>query len=174
MRLGLGRKTVVPPSYRLAPSPQDCVQQYCEMAAADGHALCPYKQQLHVVNKDASEAKGPVWARAIQSNLVDDSEFCMQIDAHMDFTVNWDRDLFRFWGDTRNEYAVLTTYVADYGQVSTQVLSEEGAHATHLPDPSNHRPRHPTTTTARQEHQRIMGGATPLQCGMDQRGPREK
>ena len=99
----------------------DCMKDYCQLAAGSGHALCPFQDNIKIYRANAAVAKGPVWARAIQSNLVDDSEFCMQVDAHMDFTANWDLSLFQFWGQTKNEYAVLTTYVAGLEQLDRNI-----------------------------------------------------
>lgn len=62
---------------------------------------------------EASKAKGPAWARALGSQLVGDEEFCMQIDAHMDFVPKWDSLMMEMWSLTNNEYAILSTYVAD-------------------------------------------------------------
>jgi hypothetical protein len=93
-----------------------CLEQYCELGP------CPHAGQVQIYSMKASEAKGPVHARAIQSNLVPtEPDFCMQVDAHMDFVVGWDVFLFRFWGQTRNEYAVLTTYVAGFEQLDINI-----------------------------------------------------
>ena len=99
-----------------APGDQSCLEQYCELGP------CLHRSQVHIHAILASEAKGPVHARAIQSNLVPaDIEFCMQVDAHMDYVHDWDLALFQFWGQTKNEYAVLTTYVADYAQLDKNI-----------------------------------------------------
>lgn len=36
--------------------------------------------------------------RALGSKLIGDQEFCMQIDAHMDFEDGWDKKLMDMWG----------------------------------------------------------------------------
>lgn len=45
--------------------------------------------------------------------MLRDEEYCMQTDSHMDFVHNWDVHMMEMWGETNNEYAVLSTYVAD-------------------------------------------------------------
>ena len=41
----------------------------------------------------------------------------MQTDAHMDFVQRWDSKMMRMWADTNNEYAILSTYVADSSEL---------------------------------------------------------
>jgi hypothetical protein len=77
----------------------------------DPTAACKYFENIRVMRLKASEAKGPVYARARQAELVDDSDdFCMQIDAHTDAVQGWDTKLLAQWGSTENEYAVITSY----------------------------------------------------------------
>ena len=47
----------------------------------------------------------------------------MQIDSHMDFADSFDLHLTRFWRDTKNEYAVISTYVADLHQLNKNLNS---------------------------------------------------
>jgi len=42
----------------------------------------------------------------------------------MDFSPDWEKHLLRFWADANNEYAVLSTYVADYHQLGTCVNNQ--------------------------------------------------
>lgn len=64
-----------------------------------------------MVRMKASEAKGPVYARAQQIRTVEkDDDFCMQIDAHTDAVQDWDDKILGEWFETQNEYAVITTY----------------------------------------------------------------
>lgn len=76
-------------------------------------ADCPFINNIRVTRVDAIDAKGPTWARAIGSMMVEDEEFCMQSDAHMDFLDDWDTGIMSMWASTNNEYAVLSTYVYD-------------------------------------------------------------
>eukprot|EP00924_Labyrinthula_sp_SR-Ha-C_P014127 maker-scaffold_77-snap-gene-0.1-mRNA-1 protein AED:0.02 eAED:0.02 QI:8/1/1/1/1/1/2/568/462 len=70
---------------------------------------------VRVLRLHSSEAKGPVYARGRQTELVkQDDEFCMQIDAHTIFKKNWDELMLNQWGATENEYAVLSTYPTNY------------------------------------------------------------
>ena len=58
-----------------------------------------------------------------QAELVDDEDFCMQIDAHSDCADNWDILMLREWGRCDNEYAVISTYpsnIKDIGRNSNK------------------------------------------------------
>lgn len=105
------------------PDDEGCVESYCKLVdpGSPDHSQCQFSDRIHVHKMLAKDAKGPVHARAIQSRRIDDSEFCMQIDAHMDFAINWDLSLFQFWGQTQNEYAVLSTYCAPDDQIGKNV-----------------------------------------------------
>lgn len=91
-----------------APEDEDVVDEYCRLMGTP----CPYKDNIRVTRLLASEAKGPVYARALGNKLVDFSrdDFCMQIDAHTLVVDNWDVLLLEDWGRANNEFAVLTTY----------------------------------------------------------------
>jgi hypothetical protein len=62
-----------------------CVDMYCAYIAkmrpdlVKIHGPCPYKDQIKVKRVDYSESKGPVYARAMQGELMEDEEFCMQV-----------------------------------------------------------------------------------------------
>lgn len=63
-----------------------------------------------------TQAKGPVFARARQIEVIEDSDdFCMQIDAHSEAVENWDEMIVTEWSQTGNEFAVLTTYPTEVG-----------------------------------------------------------
>merc|ERR1711871_1344628 len=71
---------------------------------------------------DASEAKGPVFARSRQIETVrDEDDFCMQIDAHTDVQPGWDISMIDQWLSTGNEYAVLTTYPTNVDHIGQNV-----------------------------------------------------
>ena len=91
----------------------DCLERYCALLAERRPLASCRRRQVRVYDVDAALAKGPTWARSLQSRMVrDDSEFCMQIDSHMNFAPAFDSHLLTFWADTRNEYGVLSTYVS--------------------------------------------------------------
>lgn len=52
----------------------------------------------------------------ISGHRVELNDFCMQIDSHMDFSDNYDTELVFMFHRTANDYAVLSTYVADLSQ----------------------------------------------------------
>jgi len=96
----------------------DCFYGYCELYREHHPEVkpheCPYSDQIFMERIHHREAKGPVFARSIGSDMIpDDAEFCMQIDSHMDFLPGFDTAMMNMWGATNNEYAVLSTYVSD-------------------------------------------------------------
>jgi hypothetical protein len=90
---------------------------------------CPYKKNIKINRVNARDAKGPTWARAKGSAMVENEEFCMQTDAHMDFVRKWDVKMLAMWAKTNNEYAVLSTYV--YDTVELHNLEENGINGVH-------------------------------------------
>lgn len=108
-----------------------CWARYCE----DYNNNCQeYKDNVRTVHVNAKDAKGPTDARSKLSAMVNYDyvhrnepdqldfhrvelqDFCMQIDSHMDFSDNYDTELIFMWHRTENDYAVLSTYVADISQ----------------------------------------------------------
>jgi hypothetical protein len=108
----------------------DCVEGLCKKLGTpltkngDGNYEntnnCKYFDQIRVIRMKHTDAKGPVFARAKQAELVEPGDdFCMQIDAHTHTVQDWDVKMLGEWGMTKNEYAVLTTYptnVPDLGK----------------------------------------------------------
>jgi len=113
-----------------------CWDRYC----SDYNTDCQmYKQNVRTVHVDASKAKGPTDARSKLSAMIhwdykhrDDAleldfqpvqlhDFCMQTDSHMDFSDHWDTLLIEMFHRTENDYAVLSTYVADISQNNQDV-----------------------------------------------------
>lgn len=100
-----------------------CWERYCQ----DYNTNCSeYKSQVRIVHQDSRTAKGPTDARSKLSAMVywdymhpnapnlqpvQLQDFCMQTDSHMDFSDNFDTELIWMHHRTRNDYAVLSTYV---------------------------------------------------------------
>jgi hypothetical protein len=75
----------------------DCLEGYCKIAETDSALMskstkntCAFRDHVKMTRVSAQTAQGPVWARALGSKLISDEEFCMQIDAHMDFAPDFD------------------------------------------------------------------------------------
>ena len=113
-----------------------CFQRYC----TDYNPDCQqYEKQVRTVHIDASKAKGPTDARSKLSAMihhdfihrndpdrldfhpVELQDFCMQTDSHMDFSDNYDTEMILMHHRTENDYAVLSTYVADISQNNKDV-----------------------------------------------------
>ncbi len=118
----------------------DCVAAYCEklgtplvraaagVAGGNGDPApaaytnpngCKFYSQVRMMRMTDGQAKGPVYARALQARLVKGEDFCMQIDAHTRFIEDWDVKMLEQWGATDNEYAVLTTYPTNVHDLHT-------------------------------------------------------
>ncbi|VEU38714.1 unnamed protein product [Pseudo-nitzschia multistriata] len=107
---------------------QGCWDGYCEKYNPNCQE---YKDQVRIVPVDATQSMGPTWARSRLSAMihwdyvhrdksdeldfqpVNMQDFCMQTDSHMDFSDNFDVDLIDMFHLTKNDYAVLSTYVTD-------------------------------------------------------------
>jgi hypothetical protein len=112
----------------------DCLVMYCKLMRASvpedagpewDDGACPYADNVLLNRMNASEAKGPVWARHHQQLLLGDQDFCLQVDAHSDFVYEWDVHLVNEWRSAENEYAVLTTYPPDSSQLRDFELDGE-------------------------------------------------
>lgn len=107
---------------------QGCWERYC---AVYNKNCNEYESQVRTVHVDSSMSQGPTWARSRLSAMIhwdyihrDDeknldlksvhqNDYCMQIDSHMDFSDNFDTGLVEMHHRTKNDYAVLSTYVTD-------------------------------------------------------------
>uniref|UniRef100_A0A7S1D8Q1 Uncharacterized protein n=1 Tax=Cyclophora tenuis TaxID=216820 RepID=A0A7S1D8Q1_CYCTE len=76
-------------------------------------ALCLYKDRVDVYEMEADLSVGPVFARHIGHRLYRGEYYYTQSDAHVTWTQDWDADIIQQMEDTRNEMAVLTTYLTD-------------------------------------------------------------
>mmetsp|Transcript_16144 Transcript_16144/g.29265 ORF Transcript_16144/g.29265 Transcript_16144/m.29265 type:complete len:636 (-) Transcript_16144:70-1977(-) len=117
-----------------------CLEEYCTMMAKlrretgggdtskGGPAGddCPHMDQVYIHAINAKDAAGPTYARgllgqdivkAYEKNEISPQDFCMSTDSHMDFEPEWDQKMVDMWDMAENEYAVLSTYVADIVQL---------------------------------------------------------
>jgi len=80
----------------------------------DQRPMCKHSRNLKVFEGLTAElATGPVVARHVGYRLYDGQAFFMQVDAHVFFVENWDRIIIQEWQATKNEMAVLSTYLSD-------------------------------------------------------------
>jgi len=93
----------------------DCIQDYCKLTGHTdkSNSKCPHLAQIQVIFYSKQEARGPLHARSLASNLRGEEEFCLQIDSHMDFIQYWDDIILSEWASINNEYAVLSTVPPD-------------------------------------------------------------
>jgi [Skp1-protein]-hydroxyproline N-acetylglucosaminyltransferase len=84
-------------------------------------ALCKYADQVDVYQMEAELSIGPVFARHIGYRLYRGEYYATQSDAHVTYTMNWDMDIIAQLEETKNEMAVLSTYLTDVqGSISPE------------------------------------------------------
>lgn len=75
--------------------------------------ICKYRSQISSFTMSAEMATGPVTARHIGDRMYRGQYYVMQMDAHCQFVKHWDTLLIAQWRETRNEMAVLSSYLSD-------------------------------------------------------------
>ncbi|OQR91212.1 GlcNac transferase [Achlya hypogyna] len=91
-----------------------CLDEYCKLANVQWPTYdCRYKAQVKIDERRADASRGPTLARHYQQKLIGNQEFCLQLDAHSIFTIDWDLGLVADWESANNEMAILTTYLHD-------------------------------------------------------------
>jgi [Skp1-protein]-hydroxyproline N-acetylglucosaminyltransferase len=77
------------------------------------HFLCHYNHLIDVMDVSAPLMVGPTFARHLAYRMYRGEYFVLQVDSHVRFVQDWDERVIQQWKATRNEMAVLTTYLAD-------------------------------------------------------------
>ncbi|CAM9112498.1 unnamed protein product, partial [Pylaiella littoralis] len=132
-------------------SDEECLETYCRlMDEKEGRKNCPYRDNIRVLAMDALDAQGPCWGRHLQSYLLADEEFCMQVDSHMDFVDGWDVAMMEEWAETNNEYGVLSTYVQDFKHLGVNLGKRW--EVAHLCEVKFHTSQQPRNEPARAVH----------------------
>lgn len=75
--------------------------------------LCKYKNQIDILQLDPLLSVGPVFARHLGHRLYRGEYYYMQSDAHVTYANNWDVDIISQQEATKNELAVLSTYLSN-------------------------------------------------------------
>jgi hypothetical protein len=106
----------------------DCITDYCRLMADAGRSGCPYENHMRYIEHSWLDARGPGHSRSMIGSLLEDEEFCLQIDSHTDTVKDWDVKLTTMWGSIQNEYAILSTRLPDIsslpGRSETNVKNE--------------------------------------------------
>jgi hypothetical protein len=99
-----------------------CVDDYCRLATQNLTAgrPCPFREHIRSDRREARASRGPTLARYQQQQLLRDETFCLQLDSHSLFADEWDVALLGDWLSTRNEFAVLSSYIANVDQIDKQ------------------------------------------------------
>ncbi|KAF0705058.1 Aste57867_7151 [Aphanomyces stellatus] len=80
---------------------------------------------IGIYRSGLARVHGPTVARWQQQQLIQDEEFCLEIDAHSQFIQDWDVLLVNEWKRTENEMAVLTTYPMGYDWMGPNLTRNE-------------------------------------------------
>lgn len=95
-----------------------CVNDYCQQFH---DKPCPFKENIRLIETTHQLARGPNHARYLKQTLLNkQDEFCLNIDAHVDFVDQWDVELFSQWYNTHNEYAVLSSVLPDVSSMHNE------------------------------------------------------
>ena len=90
-----------------------CLDNEVPCSVDPNQPLCKYRNQISVYKMDAQLATGPVTARHIGDRMYRGEYFVMQMDAHCLFVRHWDTSIISQWSQTKNEMAVLSSYLTD-------------------------------------------------------------
>lgn len=98
-----------------------CNEPIKDCSLDQNQALCRWKDRIDVVEMEAELSIGPVFARHIGSRLYRGEYYATQSDAHVSYTQNWDVDIIDQLEQSKNEMAVLSTYLTDVqGSISPE------------------------------------------------------
>ena len=78
-------------------------------------ATCPRIDQIRKIQIHNIASKGPNYARSLGHKVLGNQEFCLQIDAHMEFVKDWDSKVKQEWVNTDNEFGIISTVPAGLG-----------------------------------------------------------
>lgn len=76
-------------------------------------ALCKYHNHVDVYEMESALAVGPTFVRHLLSRMYRGEFYSLQVDAHTTFTQDWDVDIIAQFEQTKNEMAVMSTYLFD-------------------------------------------------------------
>mmetsp|Transcript_14090 Transcript_14090/g.41314 ORF Transcript_14090/g.41314 Transcript_14090/m.41314 type:complete len:493 (-) Transcript_14090:559-2037(-) len=89
-----------------------CDQPLISCSDKPQQAFCLHRDHIDVMQIDAREATGPILGRHLANRMYRGESFVLQSDAHVQFATGWDVDVIDQWRSTKNEMAVLTSYVS--------------------------------------------------------------
>lgn len=91
-----------------------------------------YQDHIRIFHMEAEESRGPTLARANQQTLIQDEEFCLELDAHSILLLSWDTKIIADWARADNEMAVLSTYIEGLEHIQsdgeTHVQEDQAPH----------------------------------------------
>jgi hypothetical protein len=99
-----------------------CIEPRVPCEEDPTQVLCSRRDQIRLFKSDSKSATGPVFARHVGDRLYRGETYTMQLDAHVQFIKDWDMLMISQFHETKNEYAVLSTYLTDV----QKSISKEG------------------------------------------------
>ena len=103
----------------------DCVRDFCAKHQVPGVG-CKFKAQIHKIEMTHQDARGPSFARYMQQSLINNEDFCLQVDSHTDFISGWDEEVTSMWHEAGNEYAILSTVLPDISALHHSQIDNKG------------------------------------------------
>jgi len=92
---------------------QSCVEPHKPCAEDPDQPLCARAHQIRLFKVLYSSATGPVFARHVGDRMYRGEYYAMQLDAHVTFIKGWDEKMIAQMHETKNDYALLSTYLTD-------------------------------------------------------------
>uniref|UniRef100_A0A7S2RH17 Uncharacterized protein n=2 Tax=Rhizochromulina marina TaxID=1034831 RepID=A0A7S2RH17_9STRA len=116
------KRVVVGAVEQNSPGDVGCTQPFKPCAEDPSQTLCRYRDQIRLFRVAAESATGPVFARHVGDRMYRGEYYAMQVDAHVTFVKDWETLMIHQFKETRNDYAVLSTYLTDV----QNSISEDG------------------------------------------------
>ena len=89
------------------------VQKNDSIYSASQLEIFSFIDALTPANRPPHNLSRPVFARHVGDRMYRGEYYAMQLDAHVTFILDWDELMISQYFETKNEYAVLSTYLTD-------------------------------------------------------------
>ena len=105
-------ETTIKNMLHTAAKPENLIVGVCDQYGPENKHLPYYdRENFRVMRMPFYISKGLGWARAmIQTMYFDDAEYTMQLDSHMRFAPNWDKDLIKMIKESGSKKPIISHY----------------------------------------------------------------
>lgn len=87
--------------------------------------------RFNIIKIPYQESQGTCWARSKTNELYSGERFTLQIDSHMRFVKNWDKELIEMWNNLNDPKAVLTSYPSEFLPEQREDEWKQNVHVIH-------------------------------------------